>query len=435
MNKHDIIQRLLEVIPPSSIEMNTFLALFDVQLTTDIATACITCGAKPELYINPEFVAQHCQSNEHLFMLVMHELYHVILGHTKLFAHPTQAHNIAFDAIINALLCNLCPDEAYTSFFTSLYASDTLPDALLRPTGANTPPAVSDLLHLLYDNHHSATYHDVFEAIARISPPSLSSTKLLGSHGNEHQELSAEMRAMIAEVTKNWENILPDLGQGNGTLSQTIKHKQQSNNNIRHTIARLMRLAQAEYMRLTSKQCIGTIQTECNNLVPNAHDRLYHARLALQGETLLYRNIVPQRSTNYEQQQATFVYLDTSGSMHDILPQLLDALQHYSRKHCCTIYEFSTEVHLLTPQMLKTNCITTTLGTDIQCVVTHLLSLPHQQRPTSVLLITDGEVGSPCASDIAKLQKSHIKFYCALAPNYQRSNLTPFVSKFVNLNI
>ena len=36
--------------------------------------------------------------DEHLFLLVMHELHHVLLGHTRLFPRASRAHNIAFDA-------------------------------------------------------------------------------------------------------------------------------------------------------------------------------------------------------------------------------------------------------------------------------------------------------------------------------------------------
>ena len=50
---------------------------------------------------------------------VLHELYHVLLGHTRMYERPTLAANWAFDCIINAQLCRLYPDVEYTSFFSA----------------------------------------------------------------------------------------------------------------------------------------------------------------------------------------------------------------------------------------------------------------------------------------------------------------------------
>ena len=113
-----VVVRILEVIPRSSgsrlscskkgsnssFELMTFLSLFRVRFSDKIATACVTCGESPELLLNKEFIEEHCKTDEHLFMLVMHELYHVILGHTRLFPRSTEVRNFVFDAVINALL-------------------------------------------------------------------------------------------------------------------------------------------------------------------------------------------------------------------------------------------------------------------------------------------------------------------------------------------
>ena len=74
-----------------------------------VATAAEECSFAPRMLLNPQFVAQCCQRDGHLLMLVMHELQHIILGHTRLFPRVTIAHNLAFDAIINAIYFNLLP--------------------------------------------------------------------------------------------------------------------------------------------------------------------------------------------------------------------------------------------------------------------------------------------------------------------------------------
>jgi hypothetical protein len=45
----------------------------------------------------------------------MHELHHVLLGHTKLFQRLSTADNIVFDAVINSLLCRMFPQPAYVA--------------------------------------------------------------------------------------------------------------------------------------------------------------------------------------------------------------------------------------------------------------------------------------------------------------------------------
>ncbi len=162
-----IVARILDVIPPRSFELSTFFSLFRVRFTDEIETACVTCGDAPELLLNKTFIDAHCRTAEHLFMLVMHELYHVILGHTKLFPRSTPVRNIVFDAVINAILCSLFPAREFTSFFTDYYRSDTMPSALLRPKGEGTPRAAEEALHLLYDKNGTGTYCDVFEVLAR----------------------------------------------------------------------------------------------------------------------------------------------------------------------------------------------------------------------------------------------------------------------------
>ena len=203
-----IVARILDVIPPHSFEMATFLSLFRVRFSDKTETACVTCGDSPELLLNRDFVAAHCPTDEHLFMLVMHELYHVILGHTALFPRSSEVRNIVFDAVINAILCSLFPNPAFTSFFTDYYPSDQMPFALLRPKGEGTPPAAEAALKRLYDGSGAGTYHDVYEAllasgcVREIAMSSVGGKPLLlGSHGEEDEGISPELADMIRNTT------------------------------------------------------------------------------------------------------------------------------------------------------------------------------------------------------------------------------------------
>jgi hypothetical protein len=132
----DLTTRILNAIPAGAYEMHALLSLLRIEETDAIATASVSCERRPVLRINPLFVRQHCRTDEHLFLLVMHELHHVLLGHTRLFPRGTRAHNIAFDAVINAMLVRRFPAQAYRSFFLNLYSGELGVLRLLAPPAA-----------------------------------------------------------------------------------------------------------------------------------------------------------------------------------------------------------------------------------------------------------------------------------------------------------
>ena len=54
-DEEKIIARILDVIPPRSFELTTFLSLFRVRFSEKTKTACVTCGESPELLLNKDF--------------------------------------------------------------------------------------------------------------------------------------------------------------------------------------------------------------------------------------------------------------------------------------------------------------------------------------------------------------------------------------------
>ena len=110
-------------------------------------TAAVECRLQPRLLINPDFVDAWAATPEKLLMLVMHELHHVLLGHTRLFPRLTRVDNLVFDAIINALLCRMFPAPEHTVFFTDFYDENHFPDCLLRPPSQAGRPMERLLFH------------------------------------------------------------------------------------------------------------------------------------------------------------------------------------------------------------------------------------------------------------------------------------------------
>ena len=144
MNANDVVSarlraRIFDAFPVEQPAFLRLLRLLDVEATTDVPTAAVTLGSRSRLSINPDFVRTMCPTDFDLVMLVLHELHHVALGHTRLFPRVTRAQNWAFDCVINAQLSRLYPRPEWTALFRRSYRADVFPEALLRPPeGWNT---------------------------------------------------------------------------------------------------------------------------------------------------------------------------------------------------------------------------------------------------------------------------------------------------------
>ena len=115
MATSDLSERILNAFPSGSYSLSAFLRLLDIVETDAVPTAAVECRIQPKLLINPAFVAKHANTPEKLLMLVMHELHHVLLGHTTLFPRMTPVQNFVFDAVINGVVCRMFPRADYTA--------------------------------------------------------------------------------------------------------------------------------------------------------------------------------------------------------------------------------------------------------------------------------------------------------------------------------
>ena len=477
-DEEKIVSRILDVIPPVSFEMTTFLSLFRVRFSDKTETACVTCGDSPELLLNKDFIEAHCQTDEHLFMLVMHELYHVILGHTRLFPCSTAVRNLVFDAVINAMLCSLFPKPEFTSFFTDYYPSDKMPFALLRPKGEGTPSVAESALNLLYGGSDTGTYHDVYEALlesgcvkeimlsidggaagvralpgngshGRARIPAAPYTDgmacpphpiLLGSHDEEDDEMSPEMKELIHKIISKWPSPdRPLQGQDPGAEERERGFDAESDPAIRlrRGIRCLMRRAAIPGKKEVRRRSVREMVCETATFLPDWHDRSHEAREVAFGDALIYSTTTRlQRPASRDNRQA-FVYFDVSGSVAEQVPSVAQALLPYCRGGLCTVHVFSTVVHLASVRDLVARKFSSTGGTDINCVLKHILELPPRRRPRAAVIITDGFTGKPDATLVKRFRAAKMRLFVGLVKtdaNYnQESDLSSLAEKFVNL--
>ena len=212
-----IAERILDAFPSGSYGLLALLRLLDTVETDEVETAAVECTSMPRLLINPQFVEAHAATSERLLMLVMHELHHVLLGHTRLFPRLTPADNLIFDAVINALLCRMFPKPEHTSFFTDFYSDAHFPECLLRPPAgwhpsspAPVPPAlegkdmrrVQAVYRALY-SETGASYQELYNSLRRWLPPT-GGIRLIGSHGDELPELEGLVFETVRSIVEHW---------------------------------------------------------------------------------------------------------------------------------------------------------------------------------------------------------------------------------------
>lgn len=447
-DEEKIIARILDVIPPRSFELTTFLSLFRVRFSEKTKTACVTCRESPELLLNKDFIEAHCQTNEHLFMLVMHELYHVILGHTTLFPRATEVRNLVFDAVINAILCSLFTKPEFTSFFTDYYPSDKMPSALLRPKGEGTPLAAEPALKLLYGGSDTGTYHDVYEALIKsgcvkeikLVVTSDGEPLLLGSHDEENEVISQEMKDLIHKIISKWPSPdRPLQGQDLGAEDRErgFDAEVDSTTRLRLGIRRLMRRVALPGKKAVRRRSVREMVCETATFLPDWHDRSHEAREVAFGDALIYSTTTRLQRPSSRDNRRAFVYFDVSGSVAEQVPSVAQALLPYYRGGLCTVHVFSTVVHPASARDLATRKFSSTGGTDIDCVLKHVLELPPRTRPRSVVVVSDGFTGKPDAALAERFHATGMRLFVGLVKSdsgyNQESDLSSIADKFVKL--
>lgn len=425
--------RIFRVLPAASFQMEKLLSLVDIVATEEVPTAAVECLARPRLLLNPGFVAAACRRDEHLFLLVMHELQHVVLGHTRLFPRLTQAQNIAFDAVINALLCRQFPGRDFTSFFTDLNPWTSFPGRLLRPPPGwpdRPAPLPKDAtvrerrVHaLLYGDAGSrygqVTYHEVFGLLVKLLGPPRGRRRgacvpptLLGDHGggladgalDESARADPLLRDVLRRIVEGWPPPpAPLAGRDTGrpVRDWRLHEAVDPGRAMRAALTRLLRRSGVLQGAAAAARRLARTTTglDVESVLPQPGDRRAHAWRRLYGAPpVLWRARELAPRTRLQPVPVAHVYLDVSGSMSAALPTLFGALAPLHRRRAIRLYAFSTVIAEVGPGELVGQRLENTLGTDIACVLQHLAAIPAPRRPRRTLLLTDGYVG-PVAPD------------------------------------
>ncbi len=439
-----LVHRVLNAVPARSYAMNALLSLLRVEASRDVPTAAISCERSPVLRINPDFVRERCRTDEHLYLLVMHELYHVLLGHTRLFPRSTPAHNVAFDAVINSLLVLQHPERAYTSFFLGLYGDATGPYRLLAPPegAAVTDRALASLHRLLYEGGQT-TAEELFNAIARGGLQGADGNGrgrpvLLGSHGGSLQpngedgEWGTEGPAdpdfvqAVRDIVERWPP--PAQAIRGRSLSDVLNKEHVAAAPVGVQVLVAMRralLSAATRGRSTVRRSHGPVRAQV--AIPELRDWRGVVMRAAGRAPLFYDSVVD--SPRGRDADLAHVYLDVSGSMNGYIEYLYGALTGLRRHIQPAVGLFSTKVVTVPLADLVRGRADSTGGTDIACVLEHLVT----QRARRALVITDGYVGKVTKGGVDCMARAGVDVRALLTPGGWRHDLAPLVSRIDEL--
>lgn len=441
MNDIDNIKRrLFSVLPTSSLHMMEFLRLMDIRFVeNETQSAAITCGARPELLLNKAFVDTYCQTDEHLFMLVMHELYHVILGHTHLFKRHTLIDNIAFDAVINAILCRLFPGEEYTSFFTSINNDERFPACILRPMGEKTPAKFAPILKNLYLTD-TGTYFEVYECIAKELGDTLEDERLgyvlLGNHDIKNDDMSNPLlKKMLDKIISQWPREFTvdgrDLG---GELENKIIKFAKSERTAQNKMRRLLRKSGVLRGDVSKrKTAVQYVREDATSVTPDYKDRTLLAKSMIYDQPLLYHSSLTRPAIVRDSNVQSLVYLDVSGSVVNDIDRFAPLLLKPYKNKECLLFAFSTIVVPVSYQDFRRGRYQSTGGTSLDCIFEHYFSLPKGKQTKKVLILTDGATGKVADDYYRRIKQRKIEVYCGLFGRHSKddmANITKYFEEF-----
>jgi hypothetical protein len=469
-----LVSRVLDIAAARSLALDALLSVASIDWNADVATACVECAVRPRLLLNPLFVEARCGTRERLAFLLLHELSHISLGHTRLYPRPTPLHNIAFDAVINAsLLASLVRHEVEVESWSALledcYGAGESHLFLLRPppgwprrpdwkASAECDEPLREIHRRLYAPARrraacgvtEVTYTEILGALARsVSaggedgdgglPGEGLLARLLGAHGTSELERSAMSSGRDAVAAEVLERPLAALGldgkpgSGPGGEPYLIAvERRRSERALERALAALLRRVFVE-----SREGITRLLEESSPSVSpdpsrdrRAAARRAAARMLGAPAPLLFRSEVVRTRP---ERKAAVIYLDVSGSMSGLLERLHAALVPLRRLLAPEVLVFSTEVVPVSRAAFVAGRLPSTGGTSVEPVLRHLCSLPalaprRGQAGRRALVLTDGYFVEPSAAAQQVLRLAGHEIHLGVLGPGPLHDLSPWVA-------
>jgi hypothetical protein len=439
-------ETLFDCLPAGRYALAGMLRLLEVVETDAVPSAAVECTAQPRLLINPAFVAEHASTPEKLMMLVLHEVHHVLLGHTRRLPRESEADNFVFDCVINALLCRMFPKPEYTALFRDFYPDDHFPACLLRPADGwshiDSPvpkalrrrrldmAAARSVYRCLY-SAEGASYDEIRSILPALVAVDLSGIRLLGDHDRSTRGLSGDdataFAQAVADLVRHWPTPPQPLrGQSlDGMLRTRLTGIRCEPDNRARLRSLILKLADLRVQgRGPMREQLSPQNME--SPVPTLERRAI-VRRSLGMTPLLFRSEVAVQRRRRSGARV-HLYLDVSGSMDAVMQAVYGAVLDCQAWVAPQVHLFSTEVVDVGLAQLRRGLCSSTSGTDIDCVVDHM----RRNRVRRAVILTDGWVGKPSANSCAALGRVNLGI--AYTQSHSTTDLAPFCRHAVALH-
>ena len=400
------------------------LADVPVRASTDVPTAAIrSLGGRYEMQLNPQFCARYVRDGESALALLGHELLHARRGHFGLTipANPGERllQNIALDILVNAALMRGWVTDACT-LFRDVNPADRFPGCLLvPPSQMEAGEGIRFLLagarsrfSLLRRRFTRSLRTAVEERFARFfaeqgcaHPGAVARVYLRGwLEVPEPTAYWMEFRAIILpELIRRGDQLaevvlLGDHGQ-DGTLAGRLPNvdgvgsghdPEEGCADPRPPVAAVRRKFFAAVEKALSEGSAasgpGPVWRTSPGVVPSSVGRREVFALGAGAMPALWS---PAQLVRDDTDAGVHLFADVSGSTSELAPFYFSLTQMLGSRLIRPAWQWSTQVHALSEEAIRTGRMRTTGGTEIRCVLEHA----RRKRMRKVLILTDGIFG------------------------------------------
>jgi hypothetical protein len=457
-------KNIISAIGDNAVALSAFIRIADVVVDKSISTACITLEGVPEIHVNPDFVMKHAVTPEHQFIMIYHEIMHMILRHGIKIRSKND--NIIADALINAMICMQYPQTRYTRFFTNFYDERKFPENLLRPYSKFKKFTHRQKYRRLY-SYFSIPWDDLsalFEEIAEEKEEKgeeIDEPTLLGDHENQDQR-NGHGDEVVEPIAKRMESIIKKAleeemsreekkiekkyyRKANPDYSEMRKEisNMKSQGFATHVFLKSIKVLKKKLERKReiekalieqSRQSISSkIETALKGMfpriplmtpIPNLRDRSAVTAMELGLYKPFYRN--PMLPKDYG---VCSIYLDVSGSMGGYVKLVYKVATDCQEYLEDKIHLFSNVISSISKEELPNGVMKSTGGTDFDIIIAHMA----KTNTKKAVIFTDG-----CAN-ISQHSKQTIKKYnmsiiTVLTPDGQAHVVNEFSNRVIKID-
>lgn len=354
-------------------------------VTNNPSVTTLAICARETIYVSPKFWETNLVTEEDTEQVVLHEIFHSILGDTARLKedskHRTQLANIAADIRINHWIhsFNQYPD----SFFAKFYSDKGL-EKLLRPnSNFKYNERFSALYASVWNNKSCQDYDDIFDTLERTLPNVNKKIIFIGNHGatdekgNPLPDIADELEtALRDEIIGELENGMNAAGSGSNNLTKLIallKTKQKISRKFLNRFA-----IDHNFNSLKSFFPVARKKMSPIPINPTQRDMF---KAAIGRPPIMWK----AKATKINSKTSgVAIYIDLSGSVNEFLPRIIKLIANLN-KELSSVFGFSTNVKEHSIKDMQKGKIDTTGGTSFDCVAEHILA----NNFTKFILITD----------------------------------------------